>query len=56
MSDYTCSTCKLPVLVLGDGKLVRSCTHTTPVHANMSAVVTQHGGVTAGQAPKSATP
>lgn len=52
-ADYTCSTCKQPVLVLGDGKLVRSCAHTTPVHANMSAVVTQHGGVTAGQ-PKTA--
>lgn len=51
-TGYTCSTCSLPVVLLGDGKLVRSCTHTTPVHANMSAVVSQHGGLA--QAPKTA--
>lgn len=43
-TGYACSTCKAPALVVNE-KLVRSCTHTTPVHANMSAVVSQHGGI-----------
>lgn len=39
---YTCSACKLAVLVL-DGKVIKGCTCEAPVAANMSATVRGRG-------------
>lgn len=50
-TGYACSTCGASVLVVNE-KLVRSCTHMTTVHATLSAVVSQHGGISTGAAPR----
>lgn len=47
-TGYACSVCKAPALVLS-GKLIRSCEHTAAVLADMTATVSQHGGVALAQ-------
>lgn len=39
---YTCSACKLGVLVI-DGKVIKGCTCEAPVAGNMSATVKGRG-------------
>lgn len=41
---YTCAKCGVGVVVVGE-LLIRACEHDGPVHANMTAVVTQDGGL-----------
>jgi hypothetical protein len=43
-TGYACSVCKASALVV-NGKLIRSCEHSAPVLADMTATVSQHGGV-----------
>jgi uncharacterized Zn finger protein (UPF0148 family) len=47
---YTCRDCGAPAYVK-DGKVVRSCSHTVPVIASMTAVATGEGKVSNAKKP-----
>ena len=51
-TGYHCKECGSPVIIL-EGKIVRSCTHTGTVVAECEAHVTAHGGVTSAVASTS---